>query len=122
MSNRDNELDVSRALAAYLLLCHLYTTTVADDATVADTLVLAAGALKVFCRTEDALAEEAVTLWFICAVVDGLWFCDLTVRVLEYFFRRSDTNGYLGEIVLYLCIFLESHSFLWFFAFNKLAL
>lgn len=106
MSNRDYELDVSRALAAYFLLCHLYTTTVADDATVADTLVLAAGALKVFCRTEDALAEEAVTLWFICAVVDGLWFCDLTVRVL------SISSGEAIPMVILVKLFFIFVSFL----------
>ena len=74
MSNRDYELDVSRALAAYLLLCHLYTTTVADDTLVADALVLTAMALVVLRRTEDALAEKTIALGLVGTIVDGFGF------------------------------------------------
>ena len=57
------QFDMTRALAAYLLLGNLDTASVADDTLVAYALVLAAGALIVLGRTEDALAEESVTLW-----------------------------------------------------------
>lgn len=56
MGNRHNEFDMSRTLTAHLLLCNLYTATVADDATIADALVLSTSTLEILCRTEYALA------------------------------------------------------------------
>jgi hypothetical protein len=58
-------------------LGHLDAALLADDALVADALVLAAVALPVLGRTEDALAEEAVALRAERAVVDGLRLQDL---------------------------------------------
>lgn len=112
MGNRHNEFDMSRTLTAHLLLCNLYTATVADDATIADALVLSTSTLEILCRTEYALAEETVTLWLVGAVVDCFRLGNLTERVLKDFLWRCYTNGNLGEIVLYLVFFLESHSFL----------
>src|SRR5216110_3153071 len=66
------QVDVAHALAADLLPRHLDAAALADDALVADALVLAAVALPVLRRTEDALAEEAVTLGLERAVVDRL--------------------------------------------------
>ena len=57
VSNWHNECDVTSTFTTHLLLCHLNTTTVADDTFVADALVLAAMALIVLRRTEDTLAE-----------------------------------------------------------------
>ena len=51
---------------------HLDAAAVADDAAVADPLVLAAMALPVLDRTEDPLAEETVPFRLEGAVVDGL--------------------------------------------------
>ena len=82
MSHWHNELDVTLTLTTYFLLCHLHTTTVADDTFITDALVLSAGALIVFCWTEDALAEQAVTLRLVGAVVDGLRLGNLTIRIL----------------------------------------
>src|SRR6185369_8011701 len=56
--DRRGEVDVPHALAANLLPRHLDAAALADDALVADALVLAAIALPVLRRTEDALAEE----------------------------------------------------------------
>ena len=81
----------------------LNTATVADDAFVADALVLTAGALIVFRRTEDSLAEQAVTLRLVGAVVDGLGLGHLTIGVLLDCLRRGQANGNLGKIILYLC-------------------
>ena len=106
MGNRHNEFDVTGTLAAHLLLCHLHAASVADDALIADTLVLAAGTLEVLHRTEDALAEETVTLRLVGAVVDGLRLRHLTEGVLQNFLWRSQTDGDLGEVVLYLVVFL----------------
>ena len=59
-------------------LIGLHTTAVADDALVTDALVLAAGTLVVLRRTEDALAEQTVTLRLVGTIVDGLRLCNLT--------------------------------------------
>src|SRR5262249_13332491 len=66
------EVDVPHALAAHLLARHFDAAALADDALAADSLVLAAVALPVLRGTEDALAEETVTLRLERAVVDRL--------------------------------------------------
>jgi hypothetical protein len=63
---------VAHALTAHLGPRDLDAAALADDALVADALVLAAVALPVLGRTEDALAEEAVLLRLERAVVDRL--------------------------------------------------
>lgn len=102
MSHGHYKLDVAATLTTYLLLGHLYTTAVADDALVTDALVLAAGTLIVLRRTEDALAEQTVALGFVGTVVNGLRLGNLTETALEDFLRRSKADGNLREIILYL--------------------
>ena len=102
MGYGDYQVDVSGALAANLLLGNLDTATVADDALVADALVLTAGALVVLRRTEDALAEQTVALWLIGAVVDGFGLGHLAKRTLEDLLGRCESDGNLRKIILYL--------------------
>ena len=109
MSHWDDEANMTCALTAHLLLRNLHTASVADNTLIAYTLVLAAVALVVLCRTEDALAEETITLGLVCAVVDGFRLQHLTTAVLQYFLWRSQADGYLGEIILNLGFFLKSH-------------
>src|SRR6185503_9112416 len=71
------QVDVAHALAAHLGPRDLDAAALADDALVADALVLAAVALPVLGGTEDALAEEPVLLGLQRAVVDGLRLRDL---------------------------------------------
>src|SRR5204863_7777560 len=89
------EVDVAHALAAHLGPRDLDAAALADDALVADALVLAAVALPVLGRTEDALAEEAVLLRLERAVVDGLRLGDLAGRPVANLLRRrkSDPDG-----------------------------
>ena len=108
----NDELNMAATLTAHLLLGDLYTTAVADDAFVADALVLAAGALVVTRRTEDALAEQTITLWLVGAVVDGFGLGYLTPRVLQDLLRRGKTDGDLREIAFYFIISFESHRIL----------
>ena len=109
MGNGHYKLDVARTLTTYFLFCYLNTATVTYNAAITYALVFSAGTLKVLSRTEDTLAEETISLGFVCSVVDGFWFCNLTERVLENLFRRSESNCNLCEITLYLSFFLESH-------------
>src|SRR5437870_7798643 len=78
--HRHRELDVTHALAAHLGQGDLHPAAVADDAAVADALVLAAVTLPVLHRAENALAEQPVALRLERPVVDGLGLGDLAPR------------------------------------------
>jgi hypothetical protein len=78
--HRDREVDVPQTLPAHLGLGDLHAAAVADDAAVADALVLAAIALPVLDRSEDLLAEETIPLRLERTVVDGLGLRDFPVR------------------------------------------
>ena len=109
MCHGHHQFDMSGAFAAHLLLSDLDTATVAHDALVADSFVLAAAALIVACGTEDAFAEEALALGLVCTVIDGLGLGHLAVGVLKDFLGRCQSDSDLREICLDLIIFLESH-------------
>ena len=62
VGDRRGQVDMAHALAAHLGPGDLDAAALADDALVADALVLAAVAFPVLGGTEDALAEEPVLL------------------------------------------------------------
>jgi hypothetical protein len=71
---------VAHALAPHADQRDFDAALLADDALVLHALVLAAQALVVLDRPEDAGAEQAVTLRLERAVVDGLRLLDLAER------------------------------------------
>ena len=73
------QLDMAHALAPDLLQRDLDAAFLADDAAVLHALVLAAQALVILDRAEDARAEQPVPLGLERAVVDGLGLLDLAV-------------------------------------------
>ena len=79
MGHRGNQLNMSHTLTTHVGAGHLDAAALTDDALEADALVLAAVALPVPGRSEDLLAEQAVTLGFEGAVVNGLGLLDLAV-------------------------------------------
>ena len=79
MRDGSGELDMAHAVAPDARKRDLDAALLADDALVLHALVLAAQALVVLDRPEDARAEEAVTLRLEGAVVDGLRLLDLAV-------------------------------------------
>src|SRR5207253_3594001 len=87
------QVDVAHALAAHLLPRHLDAAALADDALVPNPLVLAAVALPVLRRTEDALAEQTVTLRLERAVVDRLRLRDLARRPVADLLARCETDA-----------------------------
>src|SRR5439155_9569273 len=89
------QLDVAHALAANPAVRHLDAAAVADHALVLHAPVLAAGALPVLLGAEDALAEQAVFLGAVGAVVDGLRLFDLAKRPATDIVRagQADANG-----------------------------
>src|SRR5207237_1287828 len=86
-------------LGPHLLPRHLDAAALADDALVADALVLAAIALPVLRRTEDALAEEPVTLGLERPVVDRLRLRHLTVRPVPDLLCRREADADRVELV-----------------------
>ena len=93
------QVDVAHALTAHLGPRDLDAAALADDALVADALVLAAVALPVLGGTEDALAEEAVLLRLERAVVDGLRLRDLARGPRPDLLGRRETDLDRVEVI-----------------------
>ena len=99
VADRAGQLDVAHPLTADLRAGDLDAALVADDALVADPLVLAAVALPVLRRTEDALVEETVLLRLERPVVDGLGLRDLALRPLPDLVRAGERDADRAEII-----------------------
>ena len=97
--DRRGQLDVAHPLAAHLGAGDLDAALVADGAGVANALVLAAVALPVLGRTEDALAEEPAVLRLQRPVVDRLRLGHFTVRPGPDRLRRGQADPDRIEIV-----------------------
>src|SRR4028119_2484905 len=91
---------MAHALAANLRDGDLDTAFLADDALVLHPLVLAAQAFVILDRTEDARAEQAVTLGLERAVVDGLGLLDLAERPAADLVRGRNADADLVEGLL----------------------
>src|SRR6185436_18315313 len=90
VADRARQLDVAHPLATDLAARDLDAALVADDALVANPLVLPAVALPVLGRTEDALVEQTVLLWLEGPVVDRLGLRDLTLRPFPDLVRAGE--------------------------------
>src|SRR5690348_14195355 len=88
---------MAHALAPHPRQRHLDRALFADDALVLHPLVLAAQALVVLDRAEDARAEQAVALRLEGAVIDGLRLFDLAVGPGQKLIRARDRNADLVE-------------------------
>ena len=102
--------DMSHALTTHFLLRYLHAATLADNAFVADTLVLTAVALIVLRRTEDTLAEQTITLRLIGTIVNRLRLQHLAARQLHNLIGRRQTNTYSGKTSSLAIILFESHT------------
>ena len=60
-------------------------------------------------RTKNTLAEQTVTFGFIGTIVNGFGFQNLTIRIFQDFFGRSQSDGYLRKVTLYFRFFSKSH-------------
>src|SRR5437868_9899246 len=88
---------MAHPLAADLRDGDLDAALLADDALVLHALVLAAQALVILDRAEDARAEQAVTLGLERAVVDGLGLLDLAEGPGTDLVRRGNADPDLVE-------------------------
>src|SRR3977135_2267640 len=97
MRDRGGQFDMAHALAPDSRQRHFAPALVADDALVLHALVLAAQALVILDRPEDAGAEQAVALRLEGAVVDGLRLLDLAGGPRQNLLRGCDRNPDLVE-------------------------
>src|SRR5215467_15562299 len=97
MRHRGRELDMAHALAPNPRQGHLDAALLADDALVLHALVLAAQALVILDRPEDAGAEQSIAFGLERAVVDGLRLLDLAVGPRQDFLRARDRDPDLVE-------------------------
>ena len=93
MGDLYGQFDVTKTLSANLDLRDFDATTVAYYTSIADALVLAAVAVPVLDRTENALAEQPIALWFEGAIVDRLGLGDLPLRPSANSLGRSELNA-----------------------------
>src|ERR1700688_3751326 len=110
--NRRGQFDMAHALAPDARQRHLDRAFFADDALVLHPLVLAAQALVVLDRPEDAGTEQAVALRLEGAVVDGLRLLDLAVGPGQNLLRGRDRNPDLVEDLSRRRRIEEIHNFL----------
>src|SRR5207248_1857027 len=106
------ELDMAHALAPDARQRHFDRALFADDALVLHPLVLAAQALVILDRPEDAGAEQAVALGLEGTVVDGLRLLDLAVGPRQNLLRGRNRNPDLVEDLSRRRRIEEIHNFL----------
>src|SRR5713226_6064080 len=97
VGDRSGKLDMAHALAPHPRERDLDPAFLADDALVLHALVLAAQALVVLDRTEDAGAEQSVALRLEGPVVDRLRLLDLAVGPRQNLLRARDRDPDLVE-------------------------
>src|SRR5213075_331482 len=97
MRDGRGQLDVAHAVAPHLGERDFDAALLADDAAILHALVLAAQALVILDRAEDAGAEQAVALRLEGAVVDRLRLLDLAVRPGADALRAGDRDADLIE-------------------------
>ena len=92
MRDGSGKIDVSHALTPDDGARDLDAALLADDAAETDAAILAAVALVILLRAENALIEEAVLLRPLRAVVDGLRLRDLSMRPFQNAVRRCESH------------------------------
>src|ERR1700709_1410551 len=97
MRDRGGQFDMAHALAPDPAQRHFDRALLADDALVLHALILAAQALVILDRPEDARAEQAVALRLEGPVVNGLRLFDLAVGPGQNLLRARDRNPDLVE-------------------------
>jgi hypothetical protein len=100
VGNRSGQLDVAHALAAHLATGDLDAAAVADDALVADLLVLAAMAFPVLGRAEDLSQNRPSAFGLECSVVDGFRFFDLATGPFEDLLGGSQTDPMASKLFI----------------------
>ena len=93
------QFDMTHAITADLGQGDFNATLLTDHTTVLEALVLAAQALIVFGRPEDARTEQTVALRLERTIVNGLRLFDFTERPRADHFRRCQTDSQRVEFI-----------------------
>ena len=115
MGDGCGQFDMAHPLAADLLQGHFHAAFLADDAAILHPLILAAQALVILDRPEDAGAEQAVALGLEGPVVDGFGLFDLAegpaenalgacqrdLDLVKGLGRRQRVEGVVGEFLVH---------------------
>ncbi len=117
MSYRHSQGYMSHPLPADFLLGNLYSTAIAHNTAIPNSLVLAAIAFVVLSRTKYLLAEKSVSLWLVGSIVDSLGFEDFSMGSIDDILRRCQRDSDPLEIASYLIVlYIE----IWHILSNKL--
>ena len=81
MADRSRQLDVTHAMPAHLGVGDFDAAALANDAAMANPLVLAAMAFPILGGPKNLFAEKTFALWLVGTIVNGFW--------LHYLARRS---------------------------------
>ena len=92
MGNGRSQVDMTHTVATYLAERYFHTAFFAGNTLVLHALILAAQALIVLYRTEDARAEKTVALRLKCTVVNGFRLLHFTERPAFHAVWRSDSD------------------------------
>ncbi len=91
---------------AYLEVSDFHSTSVTDNALVANGLEFTAVTFPFFCGTEDSLTEQTVFFRTKGSVVDGLGFLDLAIRPRPDLLRGGQLDHKAVEILYFFHPFL----------------
>src|ERR1051326_135766 len=80
-------------------MSNLHAAAITDHALVLHATILTAGALPVLFRTKDALAEKAIALGAVSAVIDGLGLLDLAERPAPDVLRAGEADAHRAIVV-----------------------
>ncbi len=92
VGNRAGKGNVAHSFTAHFGACDFYAALVADGASVAHFLVLAAFAFPVLGWSENLFTEETVGFRLQGSVVDGFRLGDFAMGPFKDLFRRGDTD------------------------------
>src|SRR5574344_1234381 len=110
MSNRHNKLNMSHSFTTDFLFCNFNTTPITNYSFITYSLVFSTMALPILYWSKDSLAEQTISFWFICSVVDSLWLKHLSSGTFQYTLRRSKRYCHCIKIAIYQAFFLYCHT------------
>src|SRR5699024_8834435 len=75
------------------------TTSITNNATVTNTLVLTTSTRPVLSWSEDSFIEQTIFFWFQSTIVDSFWFFNFTIRPTSDLVWRSQTDLHTFKLI-----------------------
>ena len=92
MNNWNDQFYMTHSFTTHFFLCNFYTTTVANDIFITDTLILSTITFIVLDRSKYFLAEKTISFGLIRPVIDGFRLQNFTIRSLKYLIRGAQAD------------------------------